>query len=43
MAKVRNLIPYAEGKVLKDILEAAWTAKGLPDKPVAADKKEKKK
>lgn len=42
LAKIRNIIPYAEGKVLKDTLEAAWKAKGLPDKPVV-EKKDKKK
>lgn len=43
MAKVRNVIPYAEGKVIKDMLESAWAAKGLPDKPVAVEKKKKEK
>lgn len=43
MAKVKTLIPYVEGKLLKDVLDAAWTAKGLPEKPLAAEKKAPKK
>jgi len=31
---VKEEIPFVEGKILKDLLEAAWKAKGLPDNVV---------
>lgn len=43
MGKIKTQIPYADGKVLKDLLDAAWLAKGLPEKPVADKKAAKKK
>lgn len=43
MAKAKEKIPYVEGKLLKDVFERMWKAKGLPDNVVAEkDKKEKK-
>jgi glutaminyl-tRNA synthetase len=44
LGKVKEKVPSVEGKVLKDIFEAAWKERGLPDKPVVEkiDKKEKK-
>lgn len=43
LGKIKSQVPYADGKALKDLLDAAWAAKGLPDKPVAAEKKAPKK
>lgn len=43
MAKLKEQVPSVEGKVLKDIFEAAWKAKGLPDKVVAEKEKKPKK
>ena len=34
LAKVREQMPSVQGKLLKDLFEAAWKAKGLPDKIV---------
>ena len=34
MAKVKEEIPYVEGKLLRDVFEATWKGKGLPDKVV---------
>lgn len=39
LGKVKNKIPSVEGKTTKALFEEAWKAKGLPEKPVAADKK----
>ena len=41
MSKIKEKIPSVEGKLLKDLFEAIWKQKGLPDKPVV-EKKEKK-
>jgi hypothetical protein len=30
LGKAKNQVPYADGKLLKDIFDAAWVAKGLP-------------
>lgn len=38
LARVRDQIPFVEGKLLKDVFEEAWKAKGLPDN-VVVDKK----
>lgn len=43
MAKIKAIIPFVEGKLLKTVLEAAWKQKGLPDKPVKVQKKADKK
>lgn len=43
MGKVKNQIPYVEGKLLKDLFDACWVAKGLPEKPVVVEKKVQKK
>jgi hypothetical protein len=39
---VKDQIPFVEGKILKDIFEESWKAKGLPDSvPVEKEKKVK--
>lgn len=43
LLKLKVEIPYAEGKLIKDTLDASWVAKGLPEKPEAGDKKVAKK
>jgi hypothetical protein len=40
LIKVKDQIPFVEGKVLKDIFDETWKAKGLPEN-VAVDKKKK--
>lgn len=40
--KIKAHIPYADGKALKDVFDAAWLARGLPEKPVAEKKPVKK-
>ena len=42
LARIRDKIPYVEGKIIKAILEKSWKEKGLPDKPVPVDKKAEK-
>lgn len=42
LAKVRDQIPFVEGKLLKDIFEESWKAKGLPENVVAEKKKVEK-
>jgi len=36
-------MPSVEGKLLKDLFEAAWKEKGLPDKFVVEKEKKDKK
>jgi len=36
-------MPSVEGKLLKDLFEAAWKEKGLPDKVVVEKEKKDKK
>jgi hypothetical protein len=31
LVRVKEQIPFVEGKILKDIFEESWKAKGLPD------------
>lgn len=40
LGKVKDQIPFVEGKILKDLFEESWKAKGLPD--VVVVEKEKK-
>jgi hypothetical protein len=35
LSKIKEKIPSVEGKQLKDLFEAIWKQKGLPDKVVA--------
>lgn len=34
LGKVKDQIPFVEGKLLKDLFEESWKAKGLPDNVV---------
>jgi hypothetical protein len=34
LGKIKEQIPFVEGKLLKDLFEAAWKAKGLPENVV---------
>lgn len=38
--KIKEKLPFVEGKALKDLFDETWKSKGLPEK-VAADKKKK--
>jgi hypothetical protein len=40
LGKIKEKIPFVEGKLLKDLFEGIWKAKGLPEN-VVADKKKK--
>ena len=43
LAKIKDKIPSIEGKLVKDLFEAIWKQKGLPDKVVVEKEKKEKK
>ena len=42
LGKVKEQIPFVEGKILKDLFEESWKAKGLPDNVVVEKEKKAK-
>jgi len=43
LAKIKEKIPYVEGKLLKDLFERIWKEKGLPENVVTEKEKKEKK